>query len=472
MYYNIGFTKGVSPSLLKLEDSTYAVLNYGIDSITGQQNMGIFKIDKFGNLIVKKNYDLGYDYLYYNNGFRYFLNANNSSLFVTSGSYISNKLNLCLTKINKQTLDTIKVTYFTDGLFNYYFSSTLKFNDNKFFLVGTKYDTNNLWPAIAEMDSNLVIKNIITCANTQSLQPISALINPVDKKLIMGGTKNEGLNYYGFIAKYDTLGNFIDSTVCRGPNLSGFKKIVYSAVDNSYIAIGGKKTSTYGNTSMHRFYICKFDHNLNIVWQKVIGKSNLSNYAQNAIVNSDGSILVVGLYSDSITNPVINKNYNGGMLKLRANGDSLWMKQFDNFTGANNYFEGLYGIENSFDGGYIACGDIAYKPKSDAWVVKTDSLGCDTATCLFSSGFNEISNNNFALNVYPNPNSGSFNIEVTENDRVETEISLVNVLGIEIKRYRINSGSIKAENIPPGIYTLQLFSKGKQVIPKKIIVSD
>lgn len=470
-YYNIGFSKSSSPMLLSLEDTTYAILNYGLDSITGQQNMGIFKIDKNGNLLNKKNYDLGNNYLYYNNGFRYFLNANKSSLFVTSGAYINNKLNLCLTKINKQTLDTIKVHYFTDGLYNYNLSSTLKFNDNKYLLVGTKFDTNNLWPLIAEMDSNMVIKTTITCSNTQSLQPLSALINPVDKKLIMAGTKNEGSNSYGFIAKYDTLGNFIDSNICRG-SISGFKKIVYSSMDNSFIAIGGKQTSPYGFNSMNRFLVCKYDHNLNLIWKKTYGKSNLSNFAQNAIVNTDGSILVVGLYSDSITNPVINKNYNGIMLKLRANGDSLWMKQFDNFSGPNNYFEGLYGIETSFDGGYIACGDVAYKPKSDAWVVKTDSSGCDLASCM-PSGINDFFDNSTGINCYPNPSNGNFLIELTNNNSLsDYEILITDILGRQISSIMPTSNKIPIKDLKAGIYLIELRSKGLKLTSRKVVVSE
>lgn len=470
-YYNIGFTKGVSPSLLKLEDSTYIVLNYGNDSITGQQNIGLFRIDKFGSLIQKKNHDLGYYYLYYNNGFRYFIDATQTSLFITSGAYISGQHNLCFTKINKYTLDTIKTSYFNDGLYYYYLNSTLKITDNKFLLVGAKSNSISIWPTIVEMDSSLLIKNIITCSSNHSLQPVSALINPIDKKLIMAGTKYEGLNAYGFIAKYDTLGNFIDSVVIRTFQ-NGIAKIIYSPIDNTYITLGVKETSVYGSNKMYRIYICKYNANLNLVWSKVYGKSNLANGAYNAVINTDGSILAVGKYSDSITNPVINKNYNGIMLKIRTNGDSLWMKQFDNFTGPNNYYEGLYGIERSFDGGYIACGDVAYKPKSDAWVVKTDSLGCDLASCM-PSGVNEEALKYLDFVCYPNPNNGNFIVEYKNLQALSNhEIVIIDIVGQEILKIIPSMNKTTINNLPSGIYFIELRSKESKLSTYKVVVTE
>lgn len=475
-YYNIGFSKCASPMLVPLEDSTYAVLAYGYDSISGQQNMGILKIDKYGSLVIKKNYDLGNNYLYYNNGFRYFLNANKSSLFVTSGAYIGSQLNACLTKINKQTLDTIRTSYYGDAFFHYYLSSSIKINPNKYLFIGTKYDTNNLWPFILETDSNMIANNTITCINTHSFQPISSLINPIDKKIIMSGNKNEGLNFYGFIAKYDTLGNFIDSTVFRGFK-NGVAKIIYSAVDNSYVTLGGKVTSMYGGNSLIRIFICKYDANLNLIWSKTIGKSNITSGCYNGVINPDGSILAVGKYSDSLANPVINKNYNGIMLKLSINGDSLWMKQFDslndNVSTTNNWLEGFYGIEKTFDGGYIVCGDIAGKPKSEAWVVKTDSSGCDLSACMFSGIEEKNLMKDFVFNIYPNPNSGKFTVELNNFKNINDYwISLIDIYGREILKIKPTSNKTSIENISSGIYIVKLTQNESLIKNIKIVITN
>ena len=475
-YYNIGFSKCASPMLVPLEDSTYAVLAYGYDSISGQQNMGIFKIDKYGGLVIKKNYDLGNNYLYYNNGFRYFLNANKSSLFVTSGAYIGSQLNACLTKINKQTLDTIRTSYYGDAFFHYYLSSSIKINPNKYLFIGTKYDTNNLWPFILETDSNMIANNTITCNNTHSLQPVSALLHPSDKKIIMSGTKYEGLNFYGFIAKYDTLGNFIDSTVFRGFK-NGVAKIIYSPVDNSYVTLGGKVTSMYGGNSLIRIFICKYDANLNLIWSKTIGKSNITSGCYNGVINPDGSILAVGKYSDSLANPVINKNYNGIMLKLSINGDSLWMKQFDslndNVSTTNNWLEGFYGIEKTYDGGYIVCGDIAGKPKSEAWVVKTDSSGCDLSACMFSGIEEKNLMKDFVFNIYPNPNNGKFTIETEKlNNTKGYELIFRDILGIEIKRVQLTNFSLTIDNLPTGMYIVELLYNQLKISTKRVVCAN
>lgn len=473
-YYKTGYDNLLTSNILLLEDTTYTFLNYVRDSTTGRQNMSLLKTDEFGNELLKKTHDFGFDYLAYLNGLRQFTSASKSSILVTAITYTNSQSTISINKISKQTFDTIKNLNYYDGLFSYYAPNIIKIHNNKFFLIGNKFDAINYWPFIFELDSNLVIKNNITCVNTQSLSTKIAFYDPINKKLVLGG--GIGINMISFISIVDTLGNFVNTFINNScSNVSS--KIIYSAYDNTYITIGAKKTSVYGSQVMLRPYVCKYNaNNLNLIWQKTYGKSNMVNTLYDGVVNADGSIVLVGRYSDSLNNPLTNINCNAVMLKIRSNGDSLWMKQFDNLNNtsgpSNNWWESFFGIEKTSEGGYIMCGNAQQMPLAKAWVVKTDSLGCDTATCLFSSGFNEISNNNFALNVYPNPNSGSFNIEVTENDRVETEISLVNVLGIEIKRYRINSGSIKAENIPPGIYTLQLFSNKKRVLTRKVIVAE
>ena len=111
------------------------------------------------------------------------------------------------TKINKTTLDTIKNTFYYDGIYNYYLNNFIKLNDNKYYLIGGKGNATTQWPVIFHLDSNLTIVNIITLNNPINLTTNNIVLNPISKKLLFGGTITYSSNQLnvGFI-EADTLG--------------------------------------------------------------------------------------------------------------------------------------------------------------------------------------------------------------------------------------------------------------------------
>lgn len=470
-YYKTGYDNGYSSNVMFLEDSTYAVLNYVRDSITGQQNMSLLKIDKFGNEILKKTHDFGFDYLTYFNGLRQFTSISNTSIFSTAVTYTNSQSTVVVNKLSKQTLDTIKNLNYYDGLYSYYAPNIVKIHSNKFFLIGNKFDAVNYWPFIFEMDSNLVVKNSVTCINTQSLSTKIGFYDNVNKNLVLGG--GIGINLLSFIAIVDTLGNF-SNTYINNTCSNGISKIIYSPFDNTYITVGAKKTSVYGSQVMLRPYICKYNAtNLNLIWQKTYGKSNMVNTLYNGVVNADGSIVVVGRYSDSLNNPLTNLNCNAVMLKIRSNGDSLWMKEFDNLNNtsgpSNNWWEYFSGIEKTPEGGYIMCGGPLQMPLPKAWVVKTDSLGCELSACM-PAGINEISNNLNEFNVYPNPVTNSLHISLNEIEFEKAEVLIVNQLGQVVLRTKYKS-ALDVSVLNNGVYTLQIRNSQNQIAVKRFVVT-
>ena len=119
-------------------------------------------------------------------------------------------------------------------------------------------------------------------------------------------------------------------------------------------------------------------------------------------------------------------------------------------------------------------------------VVETDSLGCivDTAALIVNIGgigINENQPANMGINVYPNPNTGEFIIEI-ENPQgfenlagLDVKIKLFSITGKLIYKEKLNNiqgnyqNKIDLSAYPKGIYTLKLISN-EVVINKKIIV--
>jgi len=79
--------------------------------------------------------------------------------------------------------------------------------------------------------------------------------------------------------------------------------------------------------------------------------------------------------------------------------------------------------------------------------------------------------NGIYTNVYPNPNNGIFNIEVTGGENLELEI--YNIFGQLIleKQYRIDNNTIKIEDLADGVYMVRLIIDGIHNKSQRIIVT-
>ena len=83
----------------------------------------------------------------------------------------------------------------------------------------------------------------------------------------------------------------------------------------------------------------------------------------------------------------------------------------------------LLDVDLAPDGGYIATGEVGAHPPNDLqkiWVLKVDSLGCDTAGCDPTVGVAEEEmgrgGDGERLVVYPNPGSDQIHVRWTMDD--------------------------------------------------------
>jgi hypothetical protein len=75
-----------------------------------------------------------------------------------------------------------------------------------------------------------------------------------------------------------------------------------------------------------------------------------------------------------------------------------------------------------------------------------------------------------ALEVYPNPNNGEFNIE---SGGVEMELSVVNQLGQVVTKLKLNSQNnykYSVRNLEKGIYFISDLGQRTQFVPRAVIV--
>ncbi len=476
-YYKNGYVNFSSVNIFEQSDSSLVFFNYVKDSITGRQDLNMFRLNKSGAMVQNKVVNLGIDYLAFFDGFKSVVKISNKSYLTTAGSYSSATSTIIFTKINANTLDTIKTAFLCDNVNNYYINNIIKISTNKFYFIGGmgNQSTQNSNSVMFHLDSNLNIVNTYTLNSNPLFHTTNAVLHPVTKKLLLAGTITYGVNQVNIgLVEADTFGVVTNTMIIPYNGLQGIGQLKYCSFDNSYVFNGSIRTSKVGNTNNYRLQITKLNTNsLNVIWSKTHGSSTLNNSLYSMVMNMDGSIVSSGTYRDSTG---LSSNLNdtkGIILKVASNGDSLWMRQYNNYQTPPNppsYFEALYGIERTKDGGYIVCGGVMNQPKSKAWVIKTDSMGCVTAGCgsiingtytAATTGLEEFSLSNASFKVYPNPFTNQITISIDSPVFEGASIEIINVLGETILTERVmaNSQILNTSDLTSGIYFVKFVTR-------------
>jgi len=107
-------------------------------------------------------------------------------------------------------------------------------------------------------------------------------------------------------------------------------------------------------------FVVKTDSVGNVLWSRTIGSSN-PDYGMCIQQTADGGYIVAGVYDSRMA-----------LLKLSADGDSVWMHTYGAYFG--NDSKG-YGVTQTFDGGYIATGRNFVPGNYQLYLVRTNSVG-------------------------------------------------------------------------------------------------
>src|SRR5690606_37741713 len=109
----------------------------------------------------------------------------------------------------------------------------------------------------------------------------------------------------------------------------------------------------------------------------------------------NGDVVFCGDKEDSTTG-----NQFGYIARVDSFGNLKWWRTFYENTNYDHY---LSSVRPSPDGGFVACGTaVGISVNSyDAWIIKTDSMGCVVANCFLS--VEDIEAVRKGIKVYPNP---------------------------------------------------------------------
>ncbi|MDF2448447.1 MAG: hypothetical protein K0R26_951 [Bacteroidota bacterium] len=433
--------------VLPTPDGGYMVVGYTNTSILYDCDLMIFKTDAAGNQLWTKTYggnkpDFPYHMLATNDG-NYFLVG-------YSQSYGGGDLDILLQKFDPNGNQIWLKTY--GGWGNDFARDVIATNDGNYIIIGSsnsqsttgqnanliKIDPagNVIWNKTYGGPANDHGCNIKQCSD--------------GGYIMLGQTFSYGVgNGDAWLVKLDANGDTTWTKTFGGAqNDEGISLTVNN--DDSFTFII-RDSSNVGQDIDTR--IIKTSPTGNIIWDKTYG-GNKKDTPKMIQKTSDGGYVVAAISrSFGWINPDM------WILKLNSSGDTTWTRHYG---GSNN--EHCYTVRELSDGSYIAVGKTtSYGPTMDPILLKINSNGKVTV------GVEELAHNSSVL-LYPNPNSGHINIDLTSFKA--KRITVTNILGEEVFRKDIDNETqlaITLDNSTEGVYFLKSESETQSVINKFII---
>ena len=187
------------------------------------------------------------------------------------------------------------------------------------------------------------------------------------------------------------------------------------------------------------------------------GYTVMHNFAGNPSdgTNPYGSLISDGTYLYGMTE-MGGKNYGGMLFKIKPDGTS-----YDTLMSFNNTATGQNPL-----GSLLLNGGCLYGMTSGGGA---NSSGTIFSYCLAATGIEQIANNSIEINIYPNPNNGSFVIE-PQNTLYNVHCTVYDVNGKVVLTQSINGKTnIDASSLNEGVYNVSLQSN-EGVVNKRVVI--
>jgi uncharacterized delta-60 repeat protein len=165
-----------------------------------------------------------------------------------------------------------------------------------------------------------------------------------------------------YALKLNENGDSLWSNTFDGDNNEYGRTVVQ--VSDGGIVIAGEKN--YIDQDISDIFILKLDANGNSLWAKTFD-GGMNEFASSIVQSADGSLLLAGG-----TNSTGSGGYDAYVLKLDSKGDSLWSKTF-----GGNSDDAAYSIIKTTDGGFAIAGSTKSfgSVEGDCYIVKFDPQG-------------------------------------------------------------------------------------------------
>lgn len=422
------------------------------------------KFDRCGNPIWKKFYD---QYSTTNEKFNDLIQLQDKNYLVlgtaTTPSSVTSLSNIFLTKVDTNG-NTIwnKTIPALDQDYAYQMDFT---SDNNIiingYVEGPSINSTDILLIKTNLNGDLIWHKNIGSPTLYEKYPSLNIINSTT--YLLGGSEyNSATSSYDMaIMKIDTVGNILFKKLAGKNGIDETGKTAIKTNDGGY-AIGG--TVATSNTG----WLYKLDSLGVVTWSLVI-----NNYINEIMPLDDSTI--IGIANAPYQNNFANK-VSGSLFKVTNNGALLWQKFYiPPPSNASGYY--FNGFNFASDNGFIITGHENFNSGDfNLILVKTDSLGNDSSSCVIIDNIkeNEIVSN--AL-LFPNPNNGNFKVELINSglQNKDITVTITDVLGKTIynsvsKLDPDNQIEINNTHLISGVYYISLIQSNTILFQSKLVV--
>jgi hypothetical protein len=443
IYFNNVYQQGnnfaIGMSILETDDG---YVGYGGTEDPGNigQMLLFFKIDKQGEELIWKPFGENYhDYYFGNVGGAMIKSYDNN--FVIACHFTDEEFAYAtLIKLN-ENLDTIWKRNFHTNEYTIGINAK-ETSDHGFIITGWIWDAGpDLDALLLKTDSNGIYQWHQTYGGNLVEQGESIIQTP-DGGYLLGGFRYDPAVYHSLdalVIKTDNLGNEEWTKTFGNPNVDDDMAHVALADDGNYLI-----TTTYGEwvvspqSRTGRICIIKLNNEGTSMWQKKIGPKMRQCYIRNISESLSGDIIATGFsYHDTVS-----FTYTGWMYKYTKEGDSIWMRDYYHYV--QQYDQNmLYDAYPCTDKGYVGIG-LAHPDMGTEklWIIKVDSMGCDTPGCATGVFTKELSfNNDRNISAFPNPAETEITLAFQNTEHHNNQLLLCyNIYGQKVHSEKIYKG--------------------------------
>jgi hypothetical protein len=287
------------------------------------------------------------------------------------------------------------------------------------------------------------------------------------------------LNHQAMVFKTDKYGNIQWQLVVNSNNVRGYPMDL-ELLDSNILYVSSKFVYdiTYIKSGIT---LAKVDiQNQTKLWEKNYIVFN--NFTFQCLYQSmgldilpSGDLVITGTVEMLNPNNAQELNYKGMIMRVNAQGDSLW---------ARWHGHGLFTDDCQFndivltdDGGFLAVGwqwhnngGLFYQ---NAWLVKMDSMGCDTAGCDIYDAINQPQiRPQINMKLYPNPASDYFRISADAVEQLHhLRLCIYDMQGRIIRQMEFDNNAdilVNIRDIQSGVYIVALYTD-KLLLDKKTL---
>ena len=277
--------------------------------------------------------------------------------------------------------------------------------------------------------------------------------------------------------KLDDLGNVVWTTNTNSLNrrIQGANDIIRTKDNGLVVASSVMVPFHTGAVSPHRQwgFVYKMDSLRNILWTKTIvgGGATWYDEAVRVIELGDSSLIIFGTIID--TSRGVWDAENGYVMKLSAQGDSLWMREYTYLANSiTTRRTRLLEAKLLSNNGFLIGGDLSFLGSGGVtgWLIKLDEQGCLVPGCHTTTGVLPLEQGGaISLLLYPNPTTDYLNVHYyNKTTKEELTFCVVDLQGRVLQRYTTYDQSDKTYIVPvsglvAGVYVLEVRQEGELI---------